>query len=195
MTSPYAIDLPACRTVSSRLATRRLLGRAVAMRMSGGGPRTGACGHVLPCSGDVRRLRGRSHRDPHRLRPGRRVVGCRRVAPLFPTVRFWDSTGAVDARATAQQAAPEVSGTGASRPYRPASRVSRLRWDRRGQTGNVIYGVGACYSRYAGRVVTSYPARISGFGAWRDQPASLTLMSSPSEARSSASGSTSMSFA
>ena len=71
----------------------------------------------------------------------------------------------------------------------PASR------QRRGQTGNVIYGVGACYSRYAGRVVTSYPAKISGFGAWRDQPASLTLMSSPSEARSSASGSTSMSFA
>jgi hypothetical protein len=54
---------------------------------------------------------------------------------------------------------------------------------------------GACYSRYAEWAATSYPTRISGFGAWRDQPDPLTLMSSPSEARSSASGSTSMSFA
>jgi hypothetical protein len=37
-----------------------------------------------PCSGDVRRLSGRGHCNPCRLRSGRGVVGCRRVAPAVP---------------------------------------------------------------------------------------------------------------
>lgn len=36
------------------------------------------------CSIDVRRLRRRRHRDPHRPRSGRRVVGCDRAAPIVP---------------------------------------------------------------------------------------------------------------
>jgi hypothetical protein len=39
---------------------------------------------VFPCSGDVRRLRGRSRRDPHRLRAAGRVGGRGRTAPAIP---------------------------------------------------------------------------------------------------------------
>jgi hypothetical protein len=47
--------------------------QAVAFRVSGRRLERGACRSrsAFPCSGDVRRLRGRSRRDPHRLRPGR----------------------------------------------------------------------------------------------------------------------------
>jgi hypothetical protein len=39
---------------------------------------------VFPCSGDVRRLRGRSCSHPHRLRAERRVGGCGRTSPPVP---------------------------------------------------------------------------------------------------------------
>jgi hypothetical protein len=44
-------------------------------------------------------------------------------------------------------------------------------------------------------VISAYPTSTSGFGAWRRQPASATSTSRPSEARSSATGSTPVSFA